>query len=115
MTPYGFARMECANLSADGDCLMVLAPEPHDYSLPLPDWPPPARRAQMVGQARRERRKMIVARCPEGRQLDLYYCPDCGEPLATRKRCCPACLRRRRQAAGRGARGRHRTMALATL
>lgn len=43
------------------------------------------------------------------RPRDARRCPDCGTPLAKRKKVCPACRRKRREASYRRARGKKQT------
>jgi hypothetical protein len=124
MTPYGFARMECANMRSDGSCLGIqpedlvncgqeklvypltkclLAEKPikpckyfERCVLPIADWPPPDDKPQL-GQERIEARdQYLAARKMEVPEVSGRACPDCGAILGKNKRLCPKCSRNRR-------------------
>ena len=135
LSPFQFAKDDCANLRKDGICLWS------DAQIALPRWfddsPTPAELTCRVKAGERcgyfEKFVLPLADQPgpkddPKRQLrrasarDAYWrqhqlqeevahpagraCPDCGAALAYRKRFCPICGARRRREAYRAARSR---------
>ena len=91
MTPYGFARAECANMLPDGlSCRMIEPTSLHDYRVSLPPWLSEAQWRKLVSEARERGEKAVSVNLDTSkwldrsvphynrRRLDLYFCPDCG-------------------------------------
>ena len=135
MTPYGFAREECANFvasdnscmgitvdSLDGSrfeahplttCLLAGTPiQPCRYFerciLPLADAPSPAGKPHLQQERLEARRQYLALRKAEIPEMNLRTCPDCGAPVARRRRYCEKCGSRRRRESTRAAVARKR-------
>jgi len=127
MNPHTFAMRDCANyIAKDGSCLGILVEcltEPDKPTrakplprcllagklrpcryfekvvLPLADQPSPKNEPDLQRQRLEARQKYLAARkleVPE--KLSLRTCPECGGPLAKRRRYCEKCTQKRRLA-----------------
>jgi len=136
MTPYDFAKRECANIRKDGCCLgfqpeglidtaIPVTPrekcflshrpiKPCQYFekcvLPLADHPSPKDNPSLQAQRLKARRLYLTARAKEVPEVKLRTCPDCGGPLAKRQRTCTKCARNRRRESNRKAQQKKREL-----
>ena len=127
MTPYEFAKRECANIRKDGSCLGFQAEglidigipvtprekcllshrpiKPCQYFekcvLPLADQASPKSNPGLQAQRLEARRIYLTVRAKEIPEVGLRTCPDCGGLLAKRQRTCTKCARNRRLASYR--------------
>ena len=116
MTPLQFVAADCANHEPDGSCLgIMIAPDLsmrvcrplprcliadgkrcqyfEDCMVPMADWTTDPRLAASRQVAVAEYRAITNQKTQKSRP-----CPDCGESMPPRKRCCPACAIKRRRA-----------------
>ncbi len=121
MTPLQFAREECANYQPDGSCMGAVIED--DLTMrrgrPLPKCAlgdgnrcvyfeeTVAPMAGMVADSRRAVQMQEAVRAYHAmthqNAKPARACPDCGQPMPPRKRFCPVCSRKRRQATHRNA------------
>jgi len=130
VNPHTFAQRDCANYqSKDGCCLgipvesltepdkpVLAKPLPRcllagkmrpcryfeKVVLPLADQPSPKQEPDLQRQRLEARQKYLAARKMEMPEtVSLRTCPDCGGPLAKRRRYCEKCTQKRRLAAYR--------------
>jgi hypothetical protein len=131
MNPHTFAQRDCANyIAKDGSCLGILAeclkePEkpmrakPLEHCLlsgkilrpclyfekvvlPLADNPSLKHEPELQRQRLEARKKYLQARKQEiPEEGSVRTCPECGGPLAKRRRYCEKCTQKRRLAAYR--------------
>jgi hypothetical protein len=130
MNPHTFAMRDCANyITKNGSCLGISIeclqnPEeparvtplerclmagktlrPCRYFekvvLPLADQPSPKQEPDLQRQRLEARQKYLAARKMEVPEAENRLCPDCGGPLAKRRRYCQKCTQKRRLAAYR--------------
>ena len=136
MTPLQLAKTECCNCRPDATCAgityrstdgrfwqsallhaekpCVVAEERCEFFercvLPLVDQAPPSDDARLQASRMKAREQYRRKHNLPGRQsAHLRTCPDCGGELAPRRRVCPACAIKRRQAAYRQARDSRRS------
>ena len=129
MNPHTFAMRDCANyILKDGSCLgipvecltepekpVLAKPLPRcllagklrpcryfeKVVLPLADCPSPKGEPDLQKQRLEARQKYLEARKMEIPEVENRLCPDCGGPLAKRRRYCQKCTQKRRLAAYR--------------
>ncbi len=115
MTPLQFAHEECANYQPDGSCLGAVIEDDltmrrcrplsrcalvdekrcayfEECVAPMADMVSDPRRAVRLQEAGRNYRAMT-----HQKSKTVRACPECGQPMAPRKRFCPVCSRKRRK------------------
>jgi len=140
MNPHTFAQRDCANYQTkDGSCLGILVEfltEPdkpkrakplercllagklrpcryfEKVVLPLADNPSPKEEPDLQRQRLEARQKYLAARKMEVTEtVAMRTCPECGGPLAKRRRYCERCTQKRRLATYRQRRMKNRLAA----
>ena len=120
MTPYEFARWECANFvsgeciwTKDGICLLARKPlKPCRYFercvLNLPDQPGADKMPHYFDYLD-ARNRYLEATIQPIKNIKVRDCPSCGEPLRKRERMCRKCALKKRRKSERERKRRKRS------